>query len=459
MVLARALLIALVLVTLSRHAMAADAAIFRLYLLNGDTLTSFGEFARVDDRVIFSMIVGGTADDPRLQVVTIPAGMIDWDRTNRHLDSARYQRYVATRGEADFELLTTEVARVLSQIAFTTDRSQALTIAEQARRTLADWPRAHFGYRQDDVREVIGFLDNAIRTLRGETGGGSGFELSLVASTPAVMVEPLARPPAAHEQLDQIGRIVAMTTQPGDRVALWQAAMALLDEARGSLPGVDVVAMRRSFERSVREELAVDARYASLARRLTAEARRHAAAARVGDTEKLLSTLRRDDERMGRLRPDVVRALETTLLAQAEAARQLRLLRDRWALRRSLYADYQRSVGSQMVQLVKSRSQLEAIRRLDGPELQALQALGTRLSGGAERLGRLNVPDDMRSAHDLLVSAWRFAEAAARTRLDAVASANIVKAREASSAAAGALLLFNRAQQEIRTYLEPPRLP
>ena len=51
-----------------------DAALFRLFLLNGDTLISYGEFARVDDRVIFSMPVGGSADEPRLQVVTLPAG-------------------------------------------------------------------------------------------------------------------------------------------------------------------------------------------------------------------------------------------------------------------------------------------------------------------------------------------------------------------------------------------------
>jgi hypothetical protein len=439
-------------------ARAADPALFYLYLLNGDTLTSYGEFARIDDRVIFSMPVGGSAHEPRLHVVTLPAGMIDWDRTERHVRSARYQRYVATRGEADFEVVTGEVARVLSHIAATTDPRQALAIAEGARRTLADWPRAHFGYRQDEVRDVIGILDSAIAALR-RTTGSSSFELSLIAGAPAIPVEPLAPMPDAADQLKQIFRVVSMTTQASERVALLQSALALLDQSRGSLPGVDVSAMRRSAEASIREEQSVDARYTRLAQRLSASVRRHAAAARVSRAEQVLAELRRQDARMGRQRPEVVVPLEAMVVANIEAARQLRLLRDRWQLRKSFFAEYQRTVGSQVLVLVKAKPQLEAIRALEGPDLRVLESMRRRLAGGAEQLSRVPVPDDMRGTHDLLVSAWRFADTAARSRYDAVASGNVATAREASSAAAGSLLMFNRLQQELRTYLEPPRLP
>jgi hypothetical protein len=439
-------------------ARAADPALFYLYLLNGDTLTSYGEFARIDDRVIFSMPVGGSAHEPRLHVVTLPAGMIDWDRTERHVRSARYQRYVAMRGEADFEVVTGEVARVLSHIAATTDPRQALAIAEGARRTLADWPRAHFGYRQDEVRDVIGILDSAIAALR-RTTGSSSFELSLIAGAPAIPVEPLAPMPDAADQLKQIFRVVSMTTQASERVALLQSALALLEQSRGSLPGVDVSAMRRSAEASIREEQSVDARYTRLAQRLSASVRRHAAAARVSRAEQVLSELRRQDARMGRQRPEVVVPLEAMVVANIEAARQLRLLRDRWQLRKSFFAEYQRTVGSQVLVLVKAKPQLEAIRALEGPDLRVLESMRRRLAGGAEQLSRVPVPDDMRGTHDLLVSAWRFADTAARSRYDAVASGNVATAREASSAAAGSLLMFNRLQQELRTYLEPPRLP
>jgi hypothetical protein len=192
---------------------------------------------------------------------------------------------------------------------------------------------------------------------------------------------------------------------------------------------------------------------------ISAAARRFAANARIAETERLLGEIQKQDARLGRQRPEVVVALQASVQRHADSARRLRLLRDRWKLRQSLYREYQRSVGSQLTQLGKSRPQLEAIRRLEGPELAPLQRLRTRLSGGAERLTRLSVPEDLKPAHSLLVSAWRFAENAARVRYEAVASGSLGTAREASSAAAGALMMLSRAQEEIRSFLEPPRLP
>ena len=96
---------------------AADATLFRLFLRDGGTLVSYGEVTRVDDRVVFSMPVGVPLDEPRLQVVWIPAASVDWQRTNRYADSARYQRYADGQGEADFAVLNDKVARVLNEIA------------------------------------------------------------------------------------------------------------------------------------------------------------------------------------------------------------------------------------------------------------------------------------------------------------------------------------------------------
>ena len=148
-------------------ARAADATLFRIYLADGSTLVSFGEYARVNDQVIFSMPTGGSAEQPRLHVVTLNATLVDWTRTDAYATSARYQQYASTRGDEDFQLLSNEVARVLNDIALTTDRDRALATAEQARRTLADWPRAHYGYRQDEVREIIGLIDESIARLKG----------------------------------------------------------------------------------------------------------------------------------------------------------------------------------------------------------------------------------------------------------------------------------------------------
>ena len=55
--------------------------LFRLYLTDGTSIVSYGEFARVGDRVVFSMVMGG-AEQPRLHATTLPASAIDWTRTD-----------------------------------------------------------------------------------------------------------------------------------------------------------------------------------------------------------------------------------------------------------------------------------------------------------------------------------------------------------------------------------------
>ncbi len=74
------------------------------------------------------------------------------------------------------------------------------------------------------------------------------------------------------------------------------------------------------------------------------------------------------------------------------------------------------------------------------------------------RLDSLLVPEYLRSTHELVKGAWRFAETAAASRLKAVAAADIGTAWEASSAAAGALMMLSLAQKELRALTEPPKL-
>jgi hypothetical protein len=51
------------------------------------------------------MPAGGTAEQPRLHVVSLPSGSIDWPRTEQYAAAARYQRYAETLGEQDFQRL------------------------------------------------------------------------------------------------------------------------------------------------------------------------------------------------------------------------------------------------------------------------------------------------------------------------------------------------------------------
>ena len=436
---------------------ASDAMLLRLFLTDGTSVVSYGEFARVDDRVIFSMPAGGAAAEPRLQAVTLPATVIDWPRTERYATSARYQRYAETRGDEDFLRLSNDVASALNEILLTRDRSQALEIAMRARSTMADWPREHLGYRQREVSEIVSLLDEAISGLRA-AAGMTMFDLSLVAMAPDVPLEPLMGMPTLKEQLDQVFRVVALTERSFEQVALLQAALALLNDAAGSIPAADIVSLRRSTEKQIELEFAVDAQYAALSRRFMAQATRASARARISDVEQVRNRIPDEDARLGRRRPEVIQALYASVQAQLDAALHLRLLRDQWIVRQALYRDYRRVVGSQLLQLAKAQPALEAVRRLEGPSPNVLLTWRGRLSGGAERLQRVQVPADLRAAHDLVIGAWRFAENAVNGRYQAAQSGQLTTAWEASSAAAGALMFLSRAQQEFRTLLEPPPL-
>ena len=442
--------------TLPAHAR-MDPTLFRVFFIDGTSVVSFGELARVNDQVVFSMPIGGTPQDPRLHAVTLDASLVDWMRTEKYAVSARYQQYAATRAETDYQRLSDEVAALLNDIAVSTDRARALMLAEQARHTLSDWPRTHFGYRQQDVRDIIGLIDGAIARLRGDTAVNA-FEVSLVAVSDPIAIEPIADMPSPRAQLDQVVRVLRLTTSGRDRLALLQSGLALLNESRASISGRDIATIRRTLERELRLEVDIDRRYAALTQHVLADATRAAARARVDDVERALSRIAREDAKLGRRRPEVVQALTGSVRLQLDGARRLRLLRDQWTVRQALFREYQRSIGSEVLQLVQAQAALEAIRRLEGPEPNRLATLRTRLSGGAERLQRLSIPDYLRATHELLVGAWRFAESAVNARTQAVTSGNMTTAWQASSAAAGALMMLSRAQQEIRALIEPPKL-
>jgi len=438
-----------------------DATLLRLFLTDGSALVSYGEYARVDDRVIFSTPVGGTAQEPRLYVVSLPAAKIDWPRTDRYAASARAQWYAKTRGEADFQRLSGDVARILNEIALSRDRRGALAIAERARATLVTWPADHFGYRQNDVREIVTLLDEAISSLRASVGI-SEFAVDLVASpdNATIEIEPLLGMPSGQEQLDQLFRLAAMTDRASDRIALLHAALALLDEVGSGISRTAADRLRVSIEGEIREEARIDARYALMSRRLMNAADRAATAARISDVERVLNQIPTEDRKLGQRRPQTVQALRASVQGQLDAARRLRLLKDRWVIRQALYREWQQSAGVQLLRLVKERPVLDAIRTLQGPSPDALVSAQKALGGGADRLERIGVavPDDLRGVNDLLVSAWRFAENAMTARYSAISGGKVETAWEASSAAAAALILLDRAQEEIRTLLEPPRL-
>jgi hypothetical protein len=450
------LIVTMLAVGIPSPAHAASATLFRIFLLDGTDLASYGEYARVGDEVVFSMPVGGAPDQPRLHLVTLAADKIDWVRTERYRDTARAAQYAETRGEDDFLQLSNEVARVLNDIALSPDRVRALALAQQARDVLAAWPQTHFRYKEAEVREILAIVEAAIAQLRGQPA--TGFELALVAPTVQEIREPLLAPPSPRAQIDRLLIIAPLAQRAADRVALLQAALALLTEHEAALVPTEATSLRATIEGQLRREADVDRRYSQLSQQLLANARKAAASARASEVERVLARITTDDARLGHQRPETIDALRAAVRERLDAARQLRLLRDQWLVRRAAYQEYQSKVATQMLQLVKARPQLEAIRKLEGPAPDRLFTVKGRLSGGAARLERMKVPPELQPAHDLLVSASRFAENAINGRNAAITSGDMSTAWTASSSAAGALMLLSRAQDEIRILLEIPRV-
>lgn len=450
----RAILLMVCVLAASQAYAADEAMLFRIFLTDGSSLVTYGEYARTSDQVVLSLPIGGTPQAPRLHAVTLAASKVDWEKTERFAASARYQRYVATRAEADYQQVTEEVATVLSNIAQSTDRASALAAADRARRTLAEWPRMHYGYRQQDIQEIVRLLDSAIARLQGGPPP-TPFQIALV-NAPEMTLEPVAAMPSPREQLDQLLRLARITKDVSERFTLLQSALTLI--AAPGVTGSDASKMRRLIEDQLDQEIAVNQRYGRVTKELLAKATKAAGDAEIRDVEQVLDRIPKEDAKLGHQRPEIVQALTASVQLQLANARRLRLLRDQWKSRQAMFREYQRSVGMELVQLVKARSSLESIKRLEGPDLDRLDTLNRVLRGGAVRLDRLLVPEYLRDTHEMVIGAWRFAENAAAARLSAVTSGDISKAWEASSAAAGALMMLSRAQKEMRTLIEPPKL-
>lgn len=437
----------------------ADALpLVRVFLTDGTTLTSYGEYARVADRIVFSMPFGEVAGTPRLQVVSLPAARVDWARTDEYREAARAARYAEARGEADFAALSGEVASVLNEVALADTDARRVALIEQARKRLLSWPAEHYNYRVKDVREIVQLLDEALSELRAATGTDS-FDLNLVAMAdsppgPAILPEP-----GPAETVAEALTLADISDDPVERVRVLTETLAYLDREAERLDPIAARHAREFAERRLLEERRADDAYRQLRDDLVARAAGRVAAADVRGVEQLVASLDTRDAELGRRRPKAMRALYAALKERLDAARQLRLARDQWRLRSAAFKSYSRVITRPLSALDELRGALEAVKKLSGPDVDRINRLIDR-AGYASRLFRTVVPpSDLASVHALFVSASDMAGQALQTRLRAARFGDMPAAWTASSAASGALLLMARAEDELERYLAPPRLP
>jgi hypothetical protein len=428
--------------------------LYRVFLSDGSALASFGEWARVDDRVIFSMPLSPGAGPGDLHLVSLPLSRIDLARTEQYADAVRAANYAATRGEADFAHLSNTVAHTLNQVAVMKDPRQRLAAAEQARRELADWPRNHFGYRAAEVREIIGVLDEVLAGLRS-SAGQRGIELTFSANTEAPRV-PLLATPTHQELVQDLMTASRLVDSPAEKVSLLQSVVALIDRAVGYLPDSIATALRSTALGEIAEEQRVEQAYTTLRTTTLVEAGRYAERADVRGLERLRQQLRERDAQLGSRRPDYVIGLLAALNAHLDSAHRLRLAHDQWLLAEGPMRAYQRSATPFIQALVDARSSLDDIKLLAGPSPERLFPLSRQLDRHARRLALLEPPAQLVTVHSAFRSAFTLAANAVQLRRDAVAVADVELARQASAAASGAMLLIDRARADLRDALEPP---
>lgn len=69
----------------------------RIFLEHGEDLVAYGDYARVGDRVVFSLPLAADPAAGGAQLVGIPAGTVDWETTERYAESVRDARPAADR--------------------------------------------------------------------------------------------------------------------------------------------------------------------------------------------------------------------------------------------------------------------------------------------------------------------------------------------------------------------------
>jgi hypothetical protein len=436
-----------------------EATLFRVFLKDGSALVSYGELARVGDRVVFSMPTSASMDNPQLHLVDISSDRVDWVRTVNYAEAARATRYLETRAEGDYTALANDVAQALNDVAAASDAGTRLQIVERARKKLSDWPPTHYNYKRSDVDQMVGMLDEVIADLRAATGAQQ-FDLHLVATTdPAPPVEPLLPPPDQQQTIEQTLAAAALTDSPAEKTSLLAVAVAAIDRDAAYLPVVWAADAKATATAAIARELEIDRVYRQLETKMIAQADERARAADVRGVQQVLTQVRSSDEALGGYRPDAVNAILATVEGRLDAARRLRLERDRWEFRQPALRAYRDAMNESLQRLNRLKSPLEDIKALTGSGPDALGMI-LKTSADIQKVANgLHPPDELKDLHGLVMSATQMAENAAKLRREAALTGDMDRAWAASSAAAGALMLSDRVRMEIQLAFRIPQLP
>jgi hypothetical protein len=307
---------------------------------------------------------------------------------------------------------------------------------------------------------MLGLLDEAISGLR-LAAGETSFAIDLIAdASPPDSREqmPMLRAPSVAEAITHAIAAAKATDVAVDRVSILRGVVAVLDDPRNALPASWRRATRRWALHTIAEEARVAETYGVFTAAAMKRATEAAARADVRGVERVLANVVRRDAQLGRKRPEEITALIDQVRIHLDAARRLRLARDQWHERVSSFRAYKKNIAPVLATLVRAQQSLDDIKQLAGSEAAALLGLADRLATDAKALNVVSVPEELKPAHALLVSAINLAGTAVKTRRQAAVTGELQLAWDASSAAAGSMMLFTKAQEDMEAAVRLPEI-
>ena len=203
------------------------------------SLTSFGEWVRIDDRVVFSLPLG-RRPAPDLQLVTLAAGA---RRLAAHRTLRRHRAVRALRRRRAPKT-TSRSSPIRWRRCSPASRASPIPSGgwpwpTRRARAMADWPRQHHGYRAADVQQMLTLLDEVIsgparRRRPGHLRAGPGVDHA--AALPA---ETLLPAPTTAQLAEELLAASTLAETPAERShAARQRLGAVHRPRRGAAAGV-----------------------------------------------------------------------------------------------------------------------------------------------------------------------------------------------------------------------------
>jgi hypothetical protein len=305
---------------------------------------------------------------------------------------------------------------------------------------------------------MAGLFDDVVAETRA-AAGIKNFDLSLIANLAAPPSVPLLPVPTLRESVEHALRAAVLAPDATERTSLLRGIDRVLTEAVAGTDGAWVGSLRSRVTGALAIEERANRGYDGLTRETLHRADRHARQADVTGVERVIRRALSEDDRLGQRRPQEMASLLAMLDGKLDAARRLRLARDSWEARADQWRRYNAAIAEPLALMRLSRGALDQIRRLAGPSRATLGRLATRTARALTLISSVVVPGEGADPHGLLKSAIQLASRAAALRQRAIASGDMQQAWEASAAAAGALMMFDRASEDLKDLQTLPKAP